>query len=548
MAMCRPEDYPSEAWRPHQKHYCDMVRMIGLMREDVRTGLEGPCGSGKSIGYLRAAMSPGFPNCNVLSTTRQHLRQIEETLKEHFPNGPWGILRGRSWYECCNGKTADVDDPDPDEVRKAEWGSTRKCPLGDECEYLKAIERCANAQVVVQCTIGFLYRRAAWTGLEDDRDAIVSREVVILDEAHEYLGVRRSYETIELSVRSSDWNNGKLVQRILHERIAPGTSYKRGYVLLSDGPGKELIEPLMRQYTAMLEDEAVERIRPRSVHTEKQWEKWRDAYKTNLRKRLALLEAACLQDPMDPVVSLQWGRNPQGVEIVTLVAEPAYASVWEKLAPKEIFTSATLQECAGLLKIEPDWLHVFPEIFDWSRAVQPMALVDPTPDKRNNVAIDADVMLQLYESKGRPLTLALFLSKRHVQQATAKIRGKPGVLIQGADGDLSDLVDKIRREDHLLPRFLVAYSGWVGVDLPGNKWVILGSSTKSPLSAVHEARKFRRIGGGWQDIEKITADRVRLQQGLGRTLRSKNDRAVVIWTDNAAFIDAEMNTQTGRLK
>ncbi len=536
------DEYPQEAWRPRQKEYAKLVQAIARSTEPIRVGIEGPCGSGKSLGYLRAVMAPDGPPCNILSTTRQHLRQLEATLQEHFPGGSWAILRGKSWYSCCG-----EDAPDPDvDAHAAEWGPSKACPRGDKCLYLEAIQACAAARVVVQCTIGFLFRKQAWMGLDDARQAIVDRELVVVDEAHEYSGVRRSFETHELPIRSADWDNGKLIQSVLKERVAPGTGYMRGYVLLSDGPGKALLEPIMRVYMAMLDEGHIARKRP-ALCTDAKWEVKKKAYEDNVKARLAILESACLVDAMAPVVSIQWGKTSLGVETVNLVSEPAYAAMWTELAPKEIFTSATLRPCAATLKIKPDNLIVFPEIFDWATAVQPMALEDSTPDKRGNTAISADLVESLYNSPGRPVTLLLFISKAHVHQASAKVRGKPGVKVQGADGDLSDLVEQANDCFEGPPTFLLAYSGWVGVDIPGAKWLVLGSSTKSPLNALYTARKLRRIGGGWQDADKVTADSIRLQQGLGRALRSAEDRAVVIWTDNAAFQEAGMDVRTGRL-
>ena len=95
---------------------------------------------------------------------------------------------------------------------------------------------------------------------------------------------------------------------------------------------------------------------------------------------------------------------------------------------------------------------------------------------------------------------------------------------------------------------LVCYGGWVGTDIPGEKWLVIGAAPKTPLSPVNEARALRgRIRNPWADPEKTTLDRLQLAQGLGRALRSKDDTAVLIWPTNGAFADLGLDPTTGRL-
>src|SRR5690606_41357716 len=111
----RIESYLASSWRPNQLAYCQTILAVVQRPEHHRIGLEGPCGCGKSIGYLRAAMDPRCPPAVILSTTRQHLTQIEQTLETHWPGGDWAVLRGRSHYGCCDqpagGRKLDDEDP-----------------------------------------------------------------------------------------------------------------------------------------------------------------------------------------------------------------------------------------------------------------------------------------------------------------------------------------------------------------------------------------------------------------------------------------------------
>ena len=95
--------------------------------------------------------------------------------------------------------------------------------------------------------------------------------------------------------------------------------------------------------------------------------------------------------------------------------------------------------------------------------------------------------------------------------------------------------------------FLVTYGGWVGVDVPGNKWLIIGSVPKSPLSAAVESRAAANRTSPWNDYERNALDRLQLAQGLGRALRTAEDQAVLIWQNNQAARDAGINPSTGRM-
>ena len=498
--------------------------------------------SGKSIGYLRAALQPGFPKCNVLSTTRAHLRQLETTLEEHFPGGDWAVLRGRSWYKCCGQpKPKGEVIEDMEEARKEEWGD-KKCSLGDQCEYVLAIQDCAQSQVVIQCTIGFLHRRDCWGQVAEDdpRRKIVDRDVAILDEAHEYSDVRRTYETSKIQVYHGEFPE---INGAIERARRSDKGYKRGYVLLSDGSGVRLANELYLTYCKRHVNVNSERVQGTPDGS---WKKRKAKALKRYHKIISLLAGS--EEEIQPVVYLQWSGGGDVKETLHLVREPLFAHAKEKLAPREIFTSATLRDVAPHLGILPDYLQVFPEIFDWNKNVQTIAYEDQTPKCAGNKPMEAETMLALYESEGRPLTVALFISRKHVAESARLIKDQENVFIQGRDGDLTEIVNKARdARMHRPSPFILAYSGWVGTDIPGTKWLILGSAPLSPLGPVHEARQLRGKGGGWNDKHKVTANRVRLKQGLGRALRSPEDKAVVIWTHTGPFDRLGLDPNTGRV-
>jgi Rad3-related DNA helicase len=542
------ESYPAASWRPNQLDYCRMILAVVQKPGEHRIGLEGPCGCGKSIGYLRAAMDPRCPPCVVLSTTRQHLAQIEATLEAHWPGGDWAVLRGRSHYGCCDApaQSKKMDDADPD--ASAEHVGT-KCPLGEGCRYCAAVLACGSAKVVVQCTIGHLYRREYWQAsdpttskdpaLAQARRSIVDRQVIILDEAHEYLKVRREFETCRLALYSKTWLT-QATQRLLDGARTQRGGYRAGYIVLSDPKHAQALAAVKRDLEAILtkvnreiDAESVDARAKRLLTQQKK-----------LQDRIAILEA--VEPTSNKVVSIQWGGD-----FAELVSEPARAYTQDKLARVEVFTSATLEPVARLLHIDEQWIKLFPEIFDWAGKVRVMPLNQGgDPGDRRNTAMDPELLAGLYEQENRPTTIVLAFSKAHAAAMAAGVRGKPGVFVQGDDSEVSlgMLVDRVRAAAAAGGSpMLITYGGWVGTDIPGNKWLILGSIPKSPLTAAAEGRALANRTSPWNDYERNASDRLQLAQGLGRALRTPEDQAVLMWVNNQAARDAGLNPRTGRL-
>jgi Rad3-related DNA helicase len=559
--------HPAESWRPHQRQYSELVLAVAKMKGEARVGLEGPCGSGKSIGYLRALLADGTPRSTVLTTTRQHLKQLEETLERYWPGSPdWALLRGRDHYGCCSGSRR--PNPEEDENPADVWVRPpgQGCPLGDGCLYKRAIIQAGAAQVVVMCTIGALYRRRFWNDLPDPgseateqqrelylaRRSILDRDVCVLDEAHEYLRVRREFETQRLAMHPAAWPTE--LQADMRSARQKWGGYQASHVILERDRGLGL--RLETWLLGELQPAAIERaLDVEQAHAKKNGrpfsrEERGDSLKKQLQDRINLIQyhdATEGADPkMDPVVMLQW----DGLSC-KLVSEPLFANVKEKFAAREIFTSATLNDVAGLLKIDrKEWLHCFPPIFS-ADALEAAPLEDNADESAKNVPIGREELEGLYHSEGRPLTIVLYLSKKAAHDACSGIARCPGVYLQGAEGEdsLGELVSKVKARAAAGENpFLVCYGGWVGTDIPGDKWLVIAQAPKTPLAAYQEVREQRGMGKGWQDYEKTTLDRLQLAQGLGRALRTSEDRALVIWPNNRAFRDLGLCQHTATLK
>jgi Rad3-related DNA helicase len=559
----RLEDYAATDWRPNQRDFAELVRAVATMPEPHRIGLEGPCGCGKSIGYLRPLFDPSVPPSMVLTTTRQHLKQLEETLERYWPNGDWLVLRGRDHYGCCKApRPKDGEEVDPEEV----WANVGKgCPLGDECRYRQAVLAAGDSKVIVQCTIGALYRRRFWSQLPEPgenatpeqiemyqaRQSILNRTVAVLDEAHEYLRVRREFETERLTIWPALFR--RELQAKLQKAREKWGGYRSNYVLLKRNHGIgleiecEFRDALKPENLAIAIDNAQRAAKAQKKDFNP--EAYEEMLMAQWQARVDLLQGQADDPKFDPVVYVEW----DGVK-VRLVSEPLFINTKDSFAPREIYTSATLSGVAGLLGIDrQDWLHCFPPIFQ-AEAIEPMPLDDNAEGSQKNVALGAEDLEAIYQSEGRPLTIVLYLSKKAAHDACAGLAKRPGVFVQGmhsgdGEGSLSDMVAMVKADAAAgKSPFFVTYGGWVGTDIPGDKWLVVGQAPKTPLAPYIEERQARKMGGGWNDYEKLTLDRLQLAQGLGRALRTPEDRAVVIWPNTSAFRQLGLDPTTGHLK
>ena len=621
------QSYPESSWRPHQREYSELLCRVCEGGGERRIGLESPCGSGKSLGYLRAIFSGRCPPAFVLSTTRQHLNQIEQTLQTHFAESAgfsWEIIRGRDFYPCCGQKSKtereearepsgtllgqlDVaSDPDPEQM----WAAPPKCKLGRDCEYRQAVIKAAASQVVVQCTIGALYRMKYWAQLAAPlnpskdwdaefyhaRKALCERELCVLDEAHEYFGVRRAFRTTELGFAYETFLSRDTLRQLDAARMKG--NYRAGYVLLTDrgegerptgrtsiGVGPSVAIRMAEDVRAWLAPEKVAMLRTEIAG------KVRKAWMKEMHtKALEDLESPGVQDAIEAEINAKvrehtgkletfvylfgGGERPDNVDVVRdvvsihfeggrrgwakVVNEPLWADTEAKIAPIEVFTSATLRDVRSLLRIEKKEVKAFAEIFDWSRAVE-VTPVRVAATGRGNTPLGPDELKAIYYQEGRPLTIVLFLSKKQAEAATASwAAGARRLLRQSTPQDLQSYVEQCREYqdgifderslDQAAP-MLVCYGGWVGLDIPGHKWLVIGSAPLTPLTPVFEARAARsdeRVSA-WQDFEKQAAAATQLKQGLGRLLRSAEDSGRLIWPLTYPFQDLGLNPKTGQM-
>ncbi|HPF35047.1 MAG TPA: helicase C-terminal domain-containing protein [Candidatus Krumholzibacteria bacterium] len=175
----------------------------------------------------------------------------------------------------------------------------------------------------------------------------------------------------------------------------------------------------------------------------------------------------------------------------------------------------------------------------------------PGPDTREHVPTLAGV-LQALLSQGTRKGMVLFTSYRALQQLRAELQARdqahefrtdverawaaerPVVLAQGEGTSAAEMLARFRRERRAL--LLGTSTFWEGVDLPGDELELLVVPRLPflvPTDPWVEARSERMKARGENPFtEFMVRDAVlRLRQGVGRLLRTENDRGVVLLLD-----------------
>lgn len=252
-----------------------------------------------------------------------------------------------------------------------------------------------------------------------------------------------------------------------------------------------------------------------------------------------------------------WIEQGQGRNDVALCAAPLDITammtelVFSRMATV-VFTSATLT-AGGRFDFMKDRLGVRGVVservrevdlgtcFDFEKQVLlavPMFLPEPRPGGPDVIKPFCDMTIDvLRASRGRGLVLftshsALRLSHEPIRRALAQdgIR----VMAQGVDGDRVRLVRIFSRETSSV--LLGTQSFWEGVDVPGESLSVL-IVAKLPFRAhtdpIVQARCELLKAKGRNDFaDYMVPDAViRLKQGFGRLIRTRDDRGVVILCD-----------------
>jgi ATP-dependent DNA helicase DinG len=212
----------------------------------------------------------------------------------------------------------------------------------------------------------------------------------------------------------------------------------------------------------------------------------------------------------------------------------------EKSRASWVFTSATLAVAGGFdhlsarLGLDAPRTLLEPSPFDWDTQALcylPSGLPEPMSRGYTEAIVDA-IRPVLRASGGR--AFVLFASHRALREAAEALRGGPWPLFVQGDAPRAQLLQRFRESGNGV--LLGAASFREGVDVAGDALSVVVVD-KLPFAApddpVFEARlqAVRRAGGNPFMDEQLPQAAIALKQGVGRLIRTENDRGVLVLCD-----------------
>lgn len=470
----------------------------------------------------------------------------------------------REWSQI-EGISGDRDDAP--EVDRRVWAASsvsgrecmgaEECPFGSTCFAVVAKAKAQSADIVVT------NHTLLAIEVVDSHPILPDRDVVILDEAHDFV----------------DRTTQAVTEELTSARVARAATLYRKYAReKASGPGHDL-------------SAAADELDEEMTHL-------RDHFLTNTSEQRRLTELpVSLADAIRRIKECSEAissklASEENIENIDLLAERARVKgaineiktvvtkmlrvqdaqvLWYEppfntlfLAPLEvsevlatnlftqnpvIATSATLKvggsfeaikDGLGIADIESVITMDVGSPFDFER--QGMLylashLPEPTRDGPTQEALDE--LGELIEAAGGR-TLALFSSWRGVEAADAHLRkvladlGYP--IITARRGDpVSSLVERFAREERSI--LIGTMSLWQGVDVPGSACTLVAIDRipfprpDDPVMAARSERADSLGGSGFMDVSLPRAALL-LAQGSGRLIRSTEDRGVVAILDS----------------
>ena len=434
-----------------------------------------------------------------------------------------------------------------------------ECPFWSECHLVKARQEAQSADIVVVNHHLLLADLAIKQ--EGFGEVLPGASVFILDEAHQVPELALQFFGESVSTRQ--WldlgkdillESGKvsgssvllavliklMEQRIKQLRAAceavPG---KGAAALLRPHPeitagladvqtgGEELLKALQLQAGA---SSALDQCVVRADGLLSRWRIWSSALHR-------------VRDDADPSVAVRWYELSQ--RGITLNATPMDVSTplrhyREQSKAAWILTSATLavnqsvDHLADKLGLDAPRVLVQPSPFDWQNQglfYLPKAMPEPSSPLFIEALLQAAHPV-LQASNGR--AFLLFTSHRALKQTAQQLEGGPWPLFVQGTAPRMELLERFRHSGNGI--LLGAASFWEGVDVAGDALSVV-IIDKLPFAApddpVLEARleAVRQRGGNPFMEEQVPSAVIALKQGVGRLIRSFDDRGVLMMGD-----------------
>jgi ATP-dependent DNA helicase DinG len=425
-----------------------------------------------------------------------------------------------------------------------------QCPSGADCFAEAARRRAGVADVVVVNT--HLYTTALAI---PEADLLPAHDLVIFDEAHEL-------EDIASAALGFDLNGARLVAlaRLARPLVA------RPVAVAAVEDGGSLLVAALRPYRDRalgqpLDKDVAEALVVVRERVSRLLEELRQAGRSagpaasggdstadagaGARRQRAQKAAAHLLDDVNQILELPgsqiaWVEGPENAPVLRVAPVDVGGALWERLwgredAPTAVLASATipprLGQRLGLAEGSFDELNVGSPFCYPEQALLycPVHLPDPRAAGFED-AMHAELVALIEAAEGR--ALALFTSWRAMQAAAEVVRQQvPWAIFTQSDLPKPKLVASFTEDEHSC---LFATMGfWQGVDVPGAS-LSLVTIDRLPFARPDDPLlRARRAALGPRAFELIDVPRAAtlLAQGVGRLVRSKQDRGVVAVLD-----------------
>ncbi|HOX26262.1 MAG TPA: ATP-dependent DNA helicase [Candidatus Krumholzibacteria bacterium] len=246
----------------------------------------------------------------------------------------------------------------------------------------------------------------------------------------------------------------------------------------------------------------------------------------------------------------------RGLGATPLEAGPLLRELWQDTRLAPVATSATLavgEDFAFMLgelglagRRPPTATVTVPSPFAWEEQALCLAPEDlPDPDQPGFTDAVVEILIDLRRRAPRQ-TLVLFTAYRRLQDVADSLRraneardlfADPGaeLLVQSPHAGAGELRDRFRRSQRAM--LLGTSTFWEGVDFPGESLEIL-VITKLPFLVPNDpwvqarCEHLRRAGDDPFADFMLRDAVLRLRQGLGRLIRRRTDRGVILLLDN----------------
>ncbi|MDX8398287.1 MAG: ATP-dependent DNA helicase [Mariprofundaceae bacterium] len=561
-------------------HRSEQVKLAIEVAQSFETSshllAEAETGTGKTLAYLIPALR--LDGKVLISTHTRSLqnqlmhRDIPAVMKAMGVRRKVALLKGRSNYLCpfrlqkhltsanleawakkpllkvlkWSEKTLDGDlstlDFDVFEkgigvmvTASAEQCAGSKCPEFKSCPLMKAREKAMQADIVVSNHALLLADASLKSG--DFGEILPQFDAYVLDEAHSLPDVACQHFGVQVNrMRLIHWLNDfqGVLETLGDEEQLKAQALSAGRKLLDSWLKDELTETI--KFWQVLVDLSASRA-----------ERSEELDKLSERAESLAQDMRAVQKPAQGFVAWSEGDGEFKRHLVAPVetGPVLHEHMWSRDA-SFVLLSATLRVSGGFeyakdrlgLNDAKEVFHVSPfNYLEQALTYLPRHLPDPRSDEGKEAQLEEMITL-LKASQGR--AFVLFTSWGMLNQLGQALQERLPwpVLIQGKSGSRDAILEKFRDDTHSI--LCGTRSFWEGVDVPGEtlSMVIVDKVPFAPPNDPLLRARIRRCeelgGNGFMDIQLPEAIAV-LRQGVGRLIRSTNDRGVMAILDSRLY-------------